>query len=144
MPLSVVFESWIYSLVKNTKDPYFGFNVILKIFNLIIDLLISLLIIFLPNLIKNTPTIDLNNRILISSMFFASPSISFISNIWGQNDSLIALFAILGITTFYLKNFHIYSQIILSSFFITLGFWIKQQTILALPAVFSIIGFQKK
>ncbi|NJK70903.1 MAG: hypothetical protein HC932_01400 [Thermales bacterium] len=30
MPLSVVFESWIYSLVKNTKDPYFGFNVILK------------------------------------------------------------------------------------------------------------------
>jgi len=144
MPLSVVFERFIYLLGSRFGDPYLAFNIILKLFNLFTDLLISWLIISLPSLIQIDKPVSFSKRLLISSIFFATSYIGFVSNIWGQNDSLIALFVLLSLIVFYCNNFNLHIQAVLSGFLVSTGFWFKQQAILAIPAISVFFLFQKK
>jgi len=145
MPLSVVLEFFIYNLANLFGDSQYYFNFFLKLFNLLIDALLSIFIFYLPNLI-NIKTIETSKRLLISSIVFCIPSIWFISNVWGQNDSLIVLLGLISVSLLFTKpiykffeNNSIYSGIILA-----FSFWIKQQAILFIPIIYIYLIITKK
>jgi hypothetical protein len=113
------------------------FVFILKVFNGIFDFLIAFVITYTVGRIRK---LTLFSKLLIFSCIFASPSLWFISGVWGQFDSLIVLLTLIAVILLYkgLSNDNIEparSFIVWSGMIFGLAVWTKLQALIILPVI---------
>ncbi len=113
------------------------FVFIVKVFNGIFDFLIAFVITYTVGRIRK---LSLFSKLLIFSCIFASPSLWFISGVWGQFDSLIVLLTLVAVILLYkglskdnnelTKSFIVWSGVIFG-----LAVWTKLQALIILPVI---------
>ncbi len=113
------------------------FVFIIKVFNSIFDFFIALIITYTVARIRK---ISLFSKLLIFACIFASPSLWFISGVWGQFDSLIVLLTLISVILLYKGLYQdnteiTRSLIVWSGIIFGLAVWTKLQALIILPVI---------
>lgn len=108
----------------------YGYFINLKLFSIICDVLIGILIYKATSrLFKNK-----NTSLLAGSLYLFNPAAIILSSVWGQTDSVIALLSVLAFVLLLKKRF------VLSSILFTIGLLFKPNWIIFIP-IYILIYF---
>ncbi len=148
-----LFLGMIFAYIGNLLDPLLpggspqAFVTVMKTFNLFIDLGIAILCYLIARRYAHSSK---EKSSFILSVVFALPSLWFVSNVWGQFDSLVVLLAAISVILMYARNKHGGNLDLFrdygfwSGIFFAIGFWLKPLIILLIPLILAYHFANKK
>lgn len=115
-----------------------AFVTVMKFFNMFVDLGIALICYYVARLYAKSSK---EKSAFIAALAFSLPSVWFISNVWGQFDSLILLLALGSVILMYYRNkkggvANVFKDLSFwSGVLFAVGFWLKPLIVLTIPLI---------
>ncbi len=109
-PINLHFDYPIFSLIYENilyilSYPFGGTKEVFVAYIKIVNWIVEILLIFFISLIgKNLGHLNNNQNIILASFLYLVPSLWFVSGIWGQNDTLITIFAFVVVFLLWLRQ----------------------------------------
>ncbi len=143
--LSLILETIYYTISLLFGGSAQAFVTVVKLSNWLVDIAFVAYIYHLA--LKLNPQ-NLFKAFGLAAVGYILPSLWFVSGVWGQNDTLIALICAVALELMYNQEDHNYSfyksNFFLSGVLLGLAFWTKQQAILVIPVILLYHAYGKK
>lgn len=115
-----------------------AFVTVMKFFNMLVDLSIAVTCYYIA---RNYAHSSKEKSTFIAALVFSMPSLWFISNVWGQFDSLVVALGLASVILMYHRNkigghaFIFKDLAFWSGILFAIGFWLKPLIILLIPLI---------